>query len=395
MPGEIEDYQCDKCNKKVTITMKKYLAELPNVLIIHLQRISYNYETDRQEKINSRLEFPKELNLKQYTIEEKMANDFREKQKGKFEEIKDDAGDTDDVEGEKETFETDDIYYKTDGYYDYYLVGVIIHTGSAESGHYYSYINTIRNGDTSNSNQSYFDKKNESHSSSWLEFNDSCISRFDIKKLEDECFGGNYGDGNTDNVHTPKKGSGGRVGFYGGSGFRYEPTGEKSKSAYLLVYERKIKSPLKIVVNKPEEITNLISYKEDEASKIKKEYDICRKSTSLTEINNLCEKLKKTTFYDVNRDEYYQNKPFYSVQRIIPKKYYLDIEEENSLFLNKQNISDSQFVTFFDNVINELDKTLTNMKGTNPETLGKIAAQLLNFIFNILSQKDKQQVIHN
>ena len=83
--------------------------------------------------------------------------------------------------------ETDEIYYKCDDYYDYYLVGVIVHVGSADSGHYYSYINTVRDG---NGNIARYDIKNEKMNKSWLEFNDSSISKFNVENLEEECFGG-------------------------------------------------------------------------------------------------------------------------------------------------------------------------------------------------------------
>jgi ubiquitin carboxyl-terminal hydrolase 34 len=52
----------------------------------------------------------------------------------------------------------------------YKLKGVVVHYGSAEFGHYYSYINT---------------KDDE-----WMEFNDSVIKEFKITNLESECFGG-------------------------------------------------------------------------------------------------------------------------------------------------------------------------------------------------------------
>ena len=77
-------------------------------MIIHLQRIFYNWEIEHNEKINSRLEFPKEINMKNYTIEH-ILNDKENKD--------------------------DNIYFRSDEYYNYYLVGVIIHVGSADSGH--------------------------------------------------------------------------------------------------------------------------------------------------------------------------------------------------------------------------------------------------------------------
>jgi len=370
VPDKIDDFNCETCNKKVTITKRTVLSDLPNVLVIHLQRIFYNYETNRQEKINSRLEFPKNLNLKQYVIEE-----ITRKEKAKKAQ---EAG----LEFDPSSIETDEIYFKDEAYYEYNLVGVTVHTGSADSGHYYSYINTIRNGNKNDLNEQNYDPNNEKHAMSWLEFNDSNVSKFDVSKLEDECFGGKYEE--------KEETSSSAMGAAGGWNFR--SSGEKTKSAYLLVYERKIKSQIKIIVPPTENNPNLISFKEEEISKIKKEFDITRVYKK-EDYKILKDKLASTIFFDVKHDEYFRYTPFFSIERLIPKKYYLEIADDNSQLQKQQNISDDQFVTFFDSVISVLDETLSNLKEINANTLGKIATTLLNFIFSILSQKDKQKVI--
>lgn len=61
---------------------------------------------------------------------------------------------------------------KNGNYYEYELVGVLVHSGSADAGHYYSFIK-------------------ERNSNRWLEFNDIHVREFDVKNLEAECFGGN------------------------------------------------------------------------------------------------------------------------------------------------------------------------------------------------------------
>lgn len=77
------------------------------------------------EKINSRLEFPNKLNLKPY-----MADSSAE----------------------------------DDNEYEFTLKGIVNHSGTADFGHYYSFINV----------------KDET----WLEFNDSVIKDFDPKNIE-------------------------------------------------------------------------------------------------------------------------------------------------------------------------------------------------------------------
>lgn len=64
-----------------------------------------------------------------------------------------------------------------------------------------------------------------------MEFNDSTVSNFNFEKLKGECFGGEGGQANDG------------WGFGGGS---------YGKSAYMLVYERRKKKPIKILVTEEE-----------------------------------------------------------------------------------------------------------------------------------------------
>jgi ubiquitin carboxyl-terminal hydrolase 34 len=360
-PERIDEFNCEECKAKVTITKRNLLASLPNVLIVHLKRLFYNYENDRNEKINSKLEFPKVLNLKDYCIEEVMRKNAAKKAKEDSEEVLED-------------FETDDVYFKHQSYYEYHLTGVVVHYGSADAGHYYSYINTIRNG---NENEAVYNPSDESHATSWLEFNDSNISKFNVTRLEDECYGGNY-------EQDKEKESGGWAHF--------RSNHEKIKSAYMLVYERRIKSPVKILVEPVVENASLVSFKEEEQSRVKKEYDICRHYDT-DKYEDSKSELYAKTFYDAAKDEYFIYKPYYNTERLIPKKYYCEIVEDNTVFQKHQNTSDEQFVLFFDNVINLLDQTMSGLKEIKLETSIKISVTFMNFMFNILSQKDKQQLL--
>ena len=138
----IDDFKCSNCNKKVKLRKKSLLSNLPNILVIHLNRIMWNME-GKQEKINSKFIFPIELDLKKYCAENQ--NDENKDEK-------------------------DIIYKKKEDYYKYNLRGIIIHNGGSNGGHY----TNIIKGDG--------DK--------WYKFNDSKVKQFDIKKIEEECYGG-------------------------------------------------------------------------------------------------------------------------------------------------------------------------------------------------------------
>ena len=58
-------------------------------------------------------------------------------------------------------------------YYDYKLKGVVIHLGTAESGHYYSLI-----------------QDRENNNGKWYEFNDTSVKDFDVNDIPYEAFGG-------------------------------------------------------------------------------------------------------------------------------------------------------------------------------------------------------------
>jgi ubiquitin carboxyl-terminal hydrolase 34 len=89
MGETIDDYYCDECKKKNSITKRTCIDYLPNVMIVHLQRIVFDLDTLMNQKINSRLEFPHELNLEPYTKE---GLEWREKAKKKKEKKKGGAG---------------------------------------------------------------------------------------------------------------------------------------------------------------------------------------------------------------------------------------------------------------------------------------------------------------
>ena len=63
---KIGDFKYDACNQKVTINKKTTLCDLTNVL----KRLYMNYEIERTEEINSRFEFPLNINLKEFCIED-------------------------------------------------------------------------------------------------------------------------------------------------------------------------------------------------------------------------------------------------------------------------------------------------------------------------------------
>ena len=69
--GEIiEGYTCGACAKRVSIEKKLAIKRLPNTLIVHLQRIIFDLDSMRNVKLNDKLEFSEQLNMKEFMLEQ-------------------------------------------------------------------------------------------------------------------------------------------------------------------------------------------------------------------------------------------------------------------------------------------------------------------------------------
>lgn len=150
------------------------IAETPNVLIVHLERIIFNFDTFQNDKINTRFEFPNILNLKDYSFKEVMKKEGRPEESMEQEHIK-----------HLMTMDDEEFIYK--------LVGVIIHRGTAEHGHYYSLINTKRGSEELDETKPEW---LQTEKDPWKEFNDETVKYFSFNELKVEAFGGN--SANTD-----------------------------------------------------------------------------------------------------------------------------------------------------------------------------------------------------
>lgn len=162
-------YFCEQYNRKIKALKRCLIKKLPNTLIVTLKRFEFDFNSMQKVKVNDYFEFPRSINMKKWTK---------------------------DGQNESELNNEDDKNYL------YELVGVLVHSGTSEAGHYYSYI-----------------KDRENPIENWYEFNDTHVTLFNIINLGNECFGGEY-----------EKDSG------------IQPfadwDGSKSKNAYLLFYEK-------------------------------------------------------------------------------------------------------------------------------------------------------------
>ncbi|CAD8161247.1 unnamed protein product [Paramecium octaurelia] len=166
-------YNCEQCNKKVSALKRMCIKKLPDHLILVLKRFNFDFDLMAKAKINDRIEFPFELDMFPYSQQGLRSQENR----------------TNNSNGQDNPQE----------YYQYRLTGVVIHMGSADSGHYYSFI------------------QDKNDLNKWYEFNDIIVTPADIQELKNDAFG------SADKMLKLK----------------YPPQlKDKSKSAYMLFYER-------------------------------------------------------------------------------------------------------------------------------------------------------------
>lgn len=151
-------YSCTACNRHVD-AVKRYrhspltaarsllthaqracLKDVPDHLIFNLKRFDFDITTMTRCKINDEFQFPDFIDMAPFTV--------------------------DHLSQPEEPIDPD----------MFELVGVLVHSGTAESGHYYSY---IRERPSSRPAQD-----------AWVQFNDSEVNVFDPTRIRDCCFGG-------------------------------------------------------------------------------------------------------------------------------------------------------------------------------------------------------------
>ncbi|XP_071440611.1 ubiquitin carboxyl-terminal hydrolase 9X isoform X2 [Hetaerina americana] len=147
-------YHCEKCNKKVMTVKRLCVKKLPPVLAIQLKRFEYDFERVCAMKFNDYFEFPRDLDMNPYTV----------------------AGlaklEGEDIDRDYETA-------KPEVCTRYQLSGIVVHSGQASGGHYYSYIL----------------HRHTDGTCKWYKFDDNEVSECkmeDEEEMKTQCFGGDY-----------------------------------------------------------------------------------------------------------------------------------------------------------------------------------------------------------
>jgi ubiquitin carboxyl-terminal hydrolase 9/24 len=67
MLDEGNQYQCEKCDKKVDALKRTCIKTLPRYLILTLKRFEFDFDQMIRVKVNDLYEFPTDLDMTKYT----------------------------------------------------------------------------------------------------------------------------------------------------------------------------------------------------------------------------------------------------------------------------------------------------------------------------------------
>ena len=170
--------QCNECSAKRAALKRCCLSALPNHLILHLKRFEFDFEAMRTIKINDRFSFPMTINMHPYTKHglQQPADKSEEKKSDEAAPVDGTAADT----AAAAAPASDDSSPPVSDF-DYRLSGILVHSGVADAGHYYSYVRSGSGADDD----------------SWIELNDEIVTPFDPNNIPQAAFGGLEGPDST------------------------------------------------------------------------------------------------------------------------------------------------------------------------------------------------------
>jgi ubiquitin C-terminal hydrolase len=217
-------YLCSSCQppRKVRTLKRVCIKTLPPVLVLNLKRFEFNFDAMVKVKLNDLVSFPVEaggLNMEAFTAEGLARREAAAKNattgsqaaaggagESKQEESKQVSEDALPLPSSSPTLHPANSVSGGPPT-TYSLVGVLLHSGGSESGHYTSLVK---------------ERTGSGGGSRWLEMNDSVVREFDEANLAAECFGGTQNLSVWD-VKLRRK---------------VVREVDKTRSAYLLIYER-------------------------------------------------------------------------------------------------------------------------------------------------------------
>lgn len=218
-------YTCSTCEKKVRAEKRACIVKLPRILCFNTMRYTFNMATMTKEKVNTHFSFPLRLDMADYLE----MNLMKRQQASPTQSDSSSSSSDSPTENNSNGTNTDECFTdmadrksanastKMNSKIEddnreletaYELIGVTVHTGNADGGHYYCFIRDCED--------QLSDKPR------WYLFNDAEVKPFDDSHIGTECYGGELTTKSYDAIND-----------------RFMDFSiEKTNSAYMLFYKR-------------------------------------------------------------------------------------------------------------------------------------------------------------
>lgn len=189
---------CHVCFFKQVDTVKRLLIKkLPPVLAIQLKRFDYDWERECAIKFNDYFEFPRELDMEPYTVAgvaklEGSSDSSPESQTPRADDPKENPQLPPESPPPPETPPPPATDPQSPSS-RYRLVGVLVHSGQASGGHYYSYV--IHRGEGGMGAGGVAGGAGDGERNRWYKFDDGEVTECkmdDDEEMKNQCFGGEY-----------------------------------------------------------------------------------------------------------------------------------------------------------------------------------------------------------
>lgn len=215
----------------------------------------------------------------------------------------------------------------------YKLVGVTIHRGTAEHGHYYSIINTKRGILEEDESKAEW-KRTEKDV--WKVFDDETIKAFNFNDMEKEAFGGVGGDNGA--------GSGFNDADMQAYLFQSGTANSYGQNAYMLVYEKMKKKPLKeVILQKPAADAQMT----DEEGKQGEAALGCTDTAEPRDVSVL----QEGEYIDPKNQERYRLIPYRKIDPFVPDWVRQQILVDNNQFLIDRYIFHESFFNLIKGIL--------------------------------------------
>ncbi len=158
-------YSCDICKRKVNANKFIKFEKLPKVLFLQFNRFEYNFITDSRVKITDKITFPMILNMNLFKSAESAKNQNIENTLPLLDKNFFDKKAESKINFNEEILKLEISSAFKNGKDVYELYSIVIHSGTANGGHYFAYIKSFED-------------------DFWYNYNDSDVSKISEKEIE-------------------------------------------------------------------------------------------------------------------------------------------------------------------------------------------------------------------